>query len=283
MKILQYFDGPDAFCPKLDVCCDNCRLASTSKVGHSVDDINKKMDFTKDAKILLDAIALFGGYSGISKPITVVRGSRAKNVERYHNHKLFGSGKHQSEEYWKILTDLLERQGLLYRQRGKNGSFTYTSVKIADRGNQWLQSGKPLEFVPSEQMLQLIASEKQAVATASAKPLYDTSVTSMNQAMASYQPRPNKSEELKRSLIVVRAMIASREGTMPYKIASEPAIDRLAQLQPLNLQELRDAKIEGFSETLIKQFGPEFLTCIQRSKGLLAPQAPTDNMVSQFA
>lgn len=284
MKILQYFDGPSATCPKLDVCCDNCRSASTAASTQNIDDTNKEIDFTNDAKILLGAIGLFDGFSGISKPIAVVRGSKLKTIERYHNHKLMGSGKHKSEQYWKILADSLERRGLLHRQHGKSGGYAFTTIKLTRSGQHRLTSDEPLVFVPSEQLSQLISSERlAAIATSCTKPLYDTSAVSagtltMNPAL--YQLKPNKgNEELKRSLLVVRAMIASREGTMPYKIASEPAIDRLVQVQPLNLQELRDAKIDGFSEALIKQFGTEFLKCIQRSKGLL-PQSSFENVVS---
>lgn len=275
LKILQYFDGPNAVCPKIPVCCDNCRLASNNR------DHEKEMDFSKDAKILFDAINLFGGSTGLAKPIAVLRGSKAKTVERYHNHKLMASGGHQSEQYWKLFADLLERKGLLEKQHVKgNGKFSYTTVNVTRQGRDWLVSNKPFVCVPSEQLFHLITSEKNAPP---AKPLYDTSSasTASNGTLSVHQltNKPKSDEELKRSLLVVRAMIATREGTMPYKIASEPAIDRLVQIQPLNLQELRNAKVDGFSEALVNQFGPEFLKCIQRSKGLL-PQTSSENMVS---
>lgn len=288
LKILQYFDGPSAKCQKLTVCCDNCRSSSNSANTQSIADSNKEIDFSKDAKILLDAINLFGGHTGISKPIALVRGSQSKTIERYHKNKLMGSGKHQSEQYWKIFADLLERKELLQRQLSKmDNSFKFTAIKLTSRGQEWLNSGNPhLKCVPTEQLLQLITSEK--IVASSAKPLYDTSSSSASHGTLYVNPTLNKAagttpdkadEELKRNLMMVRAIIASREGTMPYKIASEPAIDRLVQIKPLNLQELRDAKADGFSDALLKQFGPEFLKCIQRSKGLL-PQTSTENLVS---
>lgn len=279
---MQYFDGPDAKCPTgLTVCCDNCRLASISPNTQNISDSNKEMDFSEDAKILLDAISLLDGFSGISKPIAVIRGSKLKTIERYHSHKLMGSGKNKSEQYWKILADCLERNELLQRQVSKipNG-FGFTTIKLSRQGQNWVSSNKPLKFVPSEQLLQLMTSEKS-----STKPLYDISLTSSSHGtlpivQTSNNIEANKvDEELKRNLMLVRAMIASREGTMPYKIASEPAIDHLVRIKPLNLQELRDAKVDGFSESLLTQFGSEFLKCIQRSKGLI-PQKSTENMVS---
>ncbi|XP_037041683.1 Werner syndrome ATP-dependent helicase-like isoform X1 [Bradysia coprophila] len=282
LKILQYFDGPTATCPKIPVCCDNCRLAATSSNTQNVCINDKEIDFSKDAKILLNAIDLFGGSTGITKPIAVLRGSKLKTVERYHNHKLMGSGVHQSEHYWKIFADLLERNGLLERQHAKHGTFKYSTTNLTRQARDWLVSGRPFACVPSEQLFQMMTSEKNAPNPSSTKPLYDTQLASNGTLSANqitkveYKPKGN--DELKRSLLVVRAMIASREGTMPYKIASEPAIDRLVQIQPLNLQELRDAKVDGFSDALVNQFGPEFLKCIQRSKGLL-PQTSSENMV----
>lgn len=197
-----------------------------------------------------------------------------------------GSGNHQSEQYWKIFADLLERKELLQRQFSKGEGYGFTIIKLTSRGQEWISSREPLlKFVPTEQLLQLMTSEKMA--TSSAKPLYDTSLASASHGTLSINQIINKAattsnkedEELKRNLMMVRAIIASREGTMPYKIASEPAIDRLVQIKPLNLQELRDAKADGFSDTLLKQFGPEFLKCIQRSKGLL-PQNSAESLVS---
>lgn len=287
LKILQYFDGPTAKCPKLTVCCDNCRTTALNPANtENICDTNKEIDFSKDAKVLLNAISLFDGFCGISKPIALLRGSKSKSIERYHNHKLMGSGKYQSDQYWKVLADLLERQELLQRQHSKtHQGFGFTTIKVASRGQEWVASGKPLKFVPSEQLLQIMASDKNPVATSSnstTKPLFDTTygTLSLNQTSNKAQIKPNQGdEELKRNLLMVRSMIASREGTMPYKIASEPAIDSLVRKKPLNLQELKDAKVEGFSDALLNQFGSEFLKCIQRSKGLL-PQKSTESMVS---
>ncbi|KAJ6647210.1 Werner syndrome ATP-dependent helicase like [Pseudolycoriella hygida] len=281
LKILQYFDGPSAQCPKLSVCCDNCRTASTSTTKQNIDDINKELDFSKDAKTLIDAISIFDGFSGISKPIAVLRGSKLKTIERYHNHKLMGSGKHMPEQYWKILADSLEQQELLQRQQSKADGFGFTTIKVTYRGKEWAASGKPLKFVPSEQLLHLMSSERSSTkaptSSSSIKPLYDTSTS---YGTSPIERAPIKGDEqLKRDLIMVRAMIASREGTMPYKIASEPAIDCLVRTKPLNMQELREAKVDGFTEAHYV-FGPEFLKCIQRSKGFL-PESSTENVESK--
>lgn len=282
LKILQYFDGPSVKNPKLDVCCDNCRNVSNSS---DVQTKLEEIDFTKDAKIMLDAISLFNGNSGLTKPIAILRGSKLKTIERFHNHKLMGCGMYKSEQYWKLLADILERKDFLQRQTLKSDGFVGSTIKISRQGQQWLTSNKPLKLVPPEQMIHLIKSEKSiniptAATSSSIKPLYNTSSTS--HGTLSVNQTLNKTDEaLKRNLMMVRAMIASREGTMPYKIASEPAIDRLVTMKPLNLQELKDAKVEGFSEALIKQFGMEFLKCIQRSKGLL-PQNSMENMVSSM-
>lgn len=276
LKILQYFDGPSARSPKLKVCCDNCRNVSNSDNGQNK---VEEVDFSTDAKIMLDAINLFDGYSGLAKPIAVIRGSKLKTIERFHNHKLMGSGMYKSEQYWKLLGDILEREEFL--ERKSLSGFAGATIKISRRGQQWLTSNRPLKLVPPEQMVHLMKSEKNisvpAAATSSIKPLYNTSATSHG-TLSVNQTSNKTDEELKRNLMMTRAMIASREGTMPYKIASEPAIDRLVRTKPLNLQELKDAKIEGFSEALIRQFGWDFLKCIQRSKGLL-PQNSMENMV----
>lgn len=119
------------------------------------------MDVTADANIMLDALTLFNGVSGVNKPIALIRGSKVKSINSYHNHNLMGSGKHRSELYWKIFTDCLTKNELLRRKHLKIGDFHFLAIEMTQIGKNWLKAGKkPLKLVLSEQLLELLNSEK---------------------------------------------------------------------------------------------------------------------------
>lgn len=258
---MKYFEGVSATCkPRLD-CCDNCRreLKGSNSVYEELDS-EGRFDYSKDAAALLQVIDLFQGYTGPSKPIAVIRGSRTQNVKRYHNHKLFGIGKYKSEEYWQAMTELLENHKFLFRELVKNrfSSFGYMTIKLTQKANDWLFGGSAsLLLKPPVNMLKFLRKNTpEAVASSSA-----VSFPSINIKRGSM--------DLQQALFLCRTELASKFEVMPFMIASNQAIDQLARIQPLNMIELRVANIDGLSESKILKFGPSFLQCILQHKNLL--------------
>lgn len=258
---MKYFEGVNATCqPRLD-CCDNCRRqlqSSNSLAEYEELDSEGRFDYSKDSAALLQVINLFEGYAGTGKPLAVIRGSKAQNVQKYHNHSLFGIGKLKSEEYWHAMAELLENHKFLIRQYKQSSTFSYMAIKSTQKAHAWLLGGcKSLLLKPPQNMLKFLRKKRpNAVASSSA-----VSFPSIN--------IKHSAKDLEQALFLCRTKLAGKFDVMPYMIASNQALDQLARIQPLNINELRVAKIDGLSEAKIQNFGPSFLQCILQSKNLL--------------
>lgn len=273
LQILKYFEGDNANCQPRSDCCDNCRQKSNILVVEYEDlDSEGRFDYGTDSVALLQVINLFNGHSGLGKPLAVIRGSKVQDVKKYHNHSLFGIGKYKSEEFWQAMAELLEQHTFLYRQRVQNQqSFPYMTIKSTQTANTWLLCGnRSLLLKPPENMLKFLR-KKTPNAVASSSVVSFPSINIKRSAM-----------DLQQALLLCRTELAGKCDVMPYMIASNSALDQLARIQPLNMNELRLAKIDGLSESKILQFGPSFLQCILKNKNLL-PDNDSFKLVNIFS
>nr|XP_054512607.1 bifunctional 3'-5' exonuclease/ATP-dependent helicase WRN isoform X3 [Pan troglodytes] len=94
-------------------CCDNCR----SRLDHcySMDDSeDTSWDFGPQAFKLLSAVDILGEKFGIGLPILFLRGSNSQRLaDQYRRHSLFGTGKDQTESWWKAFSRQLITEGFL--------------------------------------------------------------------------------------------------------------------------------------------------------------------------
>lgn len=270
LQILKYFEGANATCqPRLD-CCDNCRRQSPIVADYEELDSEGRFDYTKDSSALLRVINLFNGYTGLNKPLAVIRGSKTQIVKNYHNHPLFGIGKYKSEEYWQAMAELLESHKFLLRKMVQNqhSSFPYTTIESTEKANVWLLGGSnSLLLKPPDNMLKFLRKKTPDV-VASSPAVSFPSINIKRSAM-----------DLRQALLLCRTVLASMDDVMPYMIASNYALDQLARIQPLNMNELRVAKIDGLSEPKIQRFGPSFLQRILQFKNLL-PDTDSSKLVN---
>lgn len=205
----------------------------------------------------------------------MIRGSQSQTIKKYHSHPLHGKGRFKSEEYWQALADQLERLSFFEKKSMRNvqqNTFGHT-IKVTTIGDNWLNANKPLKLQPTDQMFKFLPKKKTA-------PLYDVSAT------AQELPRMLKSvgvetkdddKQLKDSLGMMRTALATQFDTMPYLIASNLALDQIAAVQPLSLNEMRSAQIDGMSEAKIVKFGQKFITCILKWKRFLGIEANDAN------
>lgn len=263
LKILQYFEGENVTCtPRLN-CCDNCRRGSIAtditNIYKNLDE-NGLYDFTADARLLVEALKLFNGWSGYSKPISLLRGSHSQAIKKYHGHPLHGRGKFKSEDFWQALADQLERLSFFEKVSLRNvqqKAFGHT-IKLTQKAEIWLNANETLALKPTDQMLKFLP-KKHASPEKSTKLLQ--SIPIMAKATTT---------DLKNSLLLVRIALASQYDTKPYVIASNLALEQIADKQPLSLDDMRAAKIDGFSEAKIIKFGQKFITAILKWKRFLA-------------
>nr|XP_037839548.1 Werner syndrome ATP-dependent helicase isoform X3 [Chlorocebus sabaeus] len=117
-------------------CCDNCR----SRLGHCYsmgDSEDTSWDFGPQAFQLLSAVDILGGKFGIGLPILFLRGSNSQRLaDQYRKHSLFGTGKDQTESWWKAFSRQLIIEGFLVEVSGSNKFIKICT--LTKKGRNWL-------------------------------------------------------------------------------------------------------------------------------------------------
>ncbi|XP_049532110.1 Werner syndrome ATP-dependent helicase homolog [Anopheles darlingi] len=304
--ILQYFEGTlsqignreksaaqTAVDGKPRRCCDNCTRGGVAKDCERYEgiDADGKYDFGTDAGHLLKAIEVFRGGTGLSLPIMLLRGSKNKKLnESNYRNPLYGVGKTRDEEWWKSLGSLLEREGFLTKVKLDNTFNRFATIykiQLTAAARKWLNSpGEPpnrrqLLLKPTADMFKsfkVIAPSSERVAVsdhtisppANRKPVLNIT-TSRGFLPASVAGPQNITQELVQTLLKKRSELATAFECMPYMIASNAALHQMATKRPLNMTEMRNAQLDGFSDVKLQKFGREFLICIQQKLNYLPP------------
>ncbi|XP_054364572.1 bifunctional 3'-5' exonuclease/ATP-dependent helicase WRN isoform X3 [Mirounga angustirostris] len=117
-------------------CCDNCR--SRLDTCSSIDDSDDtSQDFGPQAFQLLSAVKILGERFGIGLPILFLQGSNSQRLpDQYRRHSLFGSGKDQTERWWKALSHQLMAEGFLIEVPGKRKFVRICT--LTEKGRCWL-------------------------------------------------------------------------------------------------------------------------------------------------
>lgn len=281
MFILKYFEGDVVKVDPRKNCCDNCdRIVGGVKDSDRYEGIDQdgNYDFSKDAEHLLKAVEAFGGGTGLALPIALLRGSKSKKLHSsYLKNPLHGIGKTKDDEWWKALAVLLEREGFLAKTKVPNTFNKFAVIyKIGSTplAKKWLATpNRKLLMKPTTEMFKSI----RLVRT---QPLFDTGSDFQTQSKTTFPPQlqaPGSSrllepiaqkqdivQELVKTLLKKRSELATAYECMPYMIASNQALHQMATIRPLNLDEMKRAKLDGFSDIKIQKFGKEFLVCIQQ-------------------
>ncbi|XP_074185790.1 bifunctional 3'-5' exonuclease/ATP-dependent helicase WRN isoform X2 [Rhinolophus sinicus] len=129
-------------------CCDNCK----SRLNHcfSIDDSDDmSQDFGPQAFQLLSAVNVFQGMFGIGVSILFLRGSNSQRLpDKYRSHSLFGTGKDQTENWWKALSHHLMNEGFLVESPGR--SKFVKICQLTKKGRNWLykaNTGSPPRLI----------------------------------------------------------------------------------------------------------------------------------------
>lgn len=273
--ILEYFEGPkEKPIPKRH-CCDNClqnlvdgRLESK----YEGLDENGFYDFSKDAELLLRSIEVFDGKTGLMAPILFLRGSKSKKVAaKYQTLPLFGKGKNKPEDWWKAVANVLEEHAYLQRQDTHFKTNCFRKIQIimlTQKAEDWLANrpNNTLKLKLPKDMYTYFIVKKQEV---SIRPLTEPSTSLKPTSNSTSLKTTDDKAELVKMLMQARNQLASQFDIMPYIVCSNRAIYQMAQLKPMNIEELRDAKLDGFSEIKVVKFGPKFVENILRFKKYL--------------
>ncbi|XP_053669621.1 bifunctional 3'-5' exonuclease/ATP-dependent helicase WRN-like [Anopheles nili] len=290
--ILQYFEGTlgkmeRSAKPKQSgerKCCDNCTRGGVAKDCERYEGIDAEgqYDFAPDAELLLKALGIFYGGTGFALPIMLLRGSKNKKLnDKHYSNALYGKGKARDEEWWKALGALLEREGYLKKVKIPNSFNKFATiyhVQITPTGQKWLDSesnNRKLLLKPTAEMFKSLTIIKPTFLFD--QPADSTAQSSQARLLTSQTRIPTSqdlTQEIVKLLLKKRSELAMQFECMPYMIASNTALHQMATRKPLNLQEMKKAQLDGFSDAKLQKFGWEFLVCIQQKLNLLPSPQP---------
>ncbi|KAF5273927.1 hypothetical protein FQA39_LY01042 [Lamprigera yunnana] len=167
--ILNHFEGSIKDKGPQRNCCDNCtRNLSQVSDCNTYEGLNEQglYDFAKDARKYLNAVKALDGKFGHGMYILLLRGSKSSKLfAKYQNHVLHGSGKQQSEDWWKGIGKLLERESYLEKTSKKNGRSKgiYNTYSVGNKGYRFLQSPACTQMLlqPSPEIFKLLQLKQQ--------------------------------------------------------------------------------------------------------------------------
>ncbi|XP_058438290.1 bifunctional 3'-5' exonuclease/ATP-dependent helicase WRN isoform X6 [Marmota monax] len=135
-------------------CCDNCRFRLNHRDSNNDSD-DTSQDFGPQAFQLLSAVGILEEKFGIGVPILFLRGSSSQRIaNKYRSHSFFGTGKDQTENWWKALSRHLITEGFLVEVPGHN-KFAKICT-LTKKGRNWLDRSN----AESPQSLMLQADEE---------------------------------------------------------------------------------------------------------------------------
>ncbi|MDP6525157.1 MAG: RecQ family ATP-dependent DNA helicase [Kiritimatiellia bacterium] len=203
-------------------CCDVCSGEVES------------VDATRDAQVLMSAIARTGERFGINHIIEVVTGADTERIRRLgHNMiKTFGVGKDQDRRHWRMLVDNLLAQGLIAQTTGD-----YPVLQLLPASRDVLFGEKEVSVL---------------------KTLRKAGKRSLQGARLQGEPYD---EDLFEKLRSLRKELASEQGVPPFVIFSDRTLHEMACHFPTTKVQL--LAISGVGETKLSRYGTQFMEAIE--------------------
>jgi len=148
-SILAHF-GEDYEPPAAGVvdrlCCDNCCSVQISAVDGRKED--EEVDFSEDARLLLQSVGECGGHFGLGVPVSVLKAASDPKRPHLAKNASWGKGKHAPKEYWMALGRSLVVAQYLGQTVVSNGGFgggprsfsrSFQTVQLSLKGSQFVQ------------------------------------------------------------------------------------------------------------------------------------------------
>jgi ATP-dependent DNA helicase RecQ len=218
-QLLSFFG--EAFAQENCGACDICAGSA------------KRIDISRDARILMSAVARTGERFGIVHVIDVVAGSLTERVKGLGHDAIrtFGAGRDKDKNHWRFIVNELLAQELI-RQDGDR----YPVLKITPRGMAAL-TGKEEVFGLTRES----GKKKERRGKSSGEGSFD--------------------EVLFERLRAVRAKIAGANHVPPYVVFSDRTLHDMCRRHPTTAAELR--RISGVGDVKLERYGREFLDAIK--------------------
>ncbi|GJQ85483.1 hypothetical protein Trydic_g23073 [Trypoxylus dichotomus] len=289
--ILQYFGDTSGKKEQAVLnCCDNCTRKLKQKNPVEYEEMNSSglVDITEYAHTFLASMNIMGNGLGLNSYILFIRGSKSSKVsEKLQCHPLHGSGKHKTDNWWKCIARLLERDNYFKKQTVKKPTYSYCTLVLNAKGNRFLEDvlkdrKKVQVLIEPPPDLRVLLKRKNVVTFDTSFNVHSSSNVRANDSNGSNSANENfntqhnkrvcdiedeiqKEERMKiyRKLLAKRTELAFALDCMPYMIASNEILMNLAQLRPRTVGEIKQLKLDGFTEVKINKFGAEFVEVIR--------------------
>ncbi len=189
-------------------------------------------DCTREAQMLLSAIARTEGRFGATHIIDIVMGSKNKKIlELGHDRlKTYGVGKEKNKKFWRHLIDELLAQKMIAKAEG-----LYPTLYLLEQAVPVLKGEATLEMVK--------VHDKKAL-----KP-------------AKSMEHGNYDQELFELLRDLRKQLADKQDIPPYIVFSDRSLRDMAALLPKDDETMLE--VSGVGEVKLERYGRQFLDCIR--------------------
>ncbi|XP_078578386.1 bifunctional 3'-5' exonuclease/ATP-dependent helicase WRN-like [Branchiostoma floridae x Branchiostoma japonicum] len=191
-------------------CCDNCveKLKAANRAGQSTRVLttaqmnqDTQVDYSKEAQLMLNAVKATGETFGLAVPVMLLMGSTNQKLpDRCYKMKMYGSGRHRSEKWWKAFARVLKQEDMLTETKAGGGGFSkfsYMLTVLSTKGRNWLNKalmsdGKAVEFkiAPNKELLSF-EKDSTSLPFTSGKP-YNATRAPSTQASASSSSAPGR-------------------------------------------------------------------------------------------
>ncbi len=220
-QLLNYFGEPYAATGD-ETCCDICAGQVES------------VDATRDAQIVLSAIARTGNRFGINHIVAVITGDASDRLRQlgHDRIKTFGVGQDQDKRHWRGLIDNLLAQGIIRQTTGD-----YPVLQLEAKAQQVLFEGRTIEMLKTQR---LAARPARRPAVSSAGPY--------NAALF------DQLRELRRKL-------ATEQGVPPYVVFTDRSLHEMARFFPVDAGDM--LRITGVGEFRLARYGGPFMETIR--------------------
>ena len=202
-------------------CCDICEGEVES------------VDATRDAQIVMSAIARTGQRFGIGHVIAVVSGDQSdRMLQLGHDQiKTYGAGKNKAKQHWRLIIDNLLAKGLILQTADE-----YPVLHLQPESREVLFNGREVTVLKTR------------------KP---TGAARRRKASASGGPY---NEELFEQLRDLRKQLATKQGVPPYVVFSDKTLHEMARHFPATDAEL--LCITGIGASKLDRYGEAFLMAV---------------------
>ena len=203
-------------------CCDICAGEVES------------IDATRDAQIVMSAIARTGQRFGINHIVSVVVGDGSDRIRQlgHDQIKTFGVGKDNDKRHWRLIIDNLLAKGLVVQTAGD-----YPVLELRPEARDVLFEGQEVHVLKT---IKTKGKRPKRTGATEAGP-YD--------------------EDLFEQLRDLRKQLASKQGVPPYVVFSDKTLHEMARRFPTTDSEM--LQINGVGVTKLERYGPDFTQIIR--------------------